>query len=149
MKRKTAWCWTKSSNYVMTQVWETSAAIKWCKLQSSECWITLKTTCIPLVNTVLHGGQTNSLWGNRRGLESAWNPLFHQSTQYHRVVGRKTSDKTKHAGFRVQCRTLSSTSQHSTAWWSDRKLVTKEARKPLFHQSTQHHIVVREKASNE
>ena len=73
---------------------------------------------IPPVNTISHGGQIK-----RSG--AVQNPLFHQSVQYHMVV------RSKDVGL---YRTLYSTSQYNSIWWSDHC---------AFHQSIQYHMVVR------
>ena len=58
---------------------------------------------------------------------------FHWSTQYHMVVRSlciPPVNTEPHGGQII----VSSTSQHSTTWWSDHR---------AFHQSIQHHMVVR------
>ena len=83
--------------------------------------------CIPPASTVPHGGQMESLWGKRQVISnSAQNPLFQQSTQYHTVVRWKVCEE-RGRWFRTQHRTLYSNNQHSTTRSSDGKLVRREA----------------------
>ena len=100
---------------------------------------------------------TESLQG--KGLQvhiysSTWNPLFHQSTQYHMAVRWKTCEE------RGSVQNL--LFYHSTQYHieTDGKLVRNEAglrrglelsMKPssLFHQSTQYHMAVRWKTCEE
>ena len=56
----------------------------------------------------------------------------------------------KEPGLRAQCGSLYYTSQNSTTWRSDRKLVRKEAGlRALFYQATQCHVMVRSKVCEE
>ena len=74
---------------------------------------------VPLVNTVPHGSQTETVWAKRRALNSAQDPLFHHSTQYCMVVLSKACRETGRDW------TLYSTSQHNATWWSDLKPLRK------------------------
>ena len=74
---------------------------------------------VPPASTLPHGAQMEKLWGKRWG--SVWNPLFHQSTQYHMVLRWKTHEERSRA----------------------------RSGNPLFHQLTQYHMVLRWKILEE
>ena len=46
-----------------------SATIEWGKLHSIQCWIRMKSLCVPPLSTLLHCGQIENLWGKGRSLE--------------------------------------------------------------------------------
>ena len=81
------------------------------------------------------------LWGKRQG--SVWNPLFHQSTQYHVVLRWKTHEERGRA--RVwepsfpPINTVPYGAQMENSWGKRQGSVWN----PLFHQSTQYHMVLR------
>ena len=94
----------------------------------------VKSSCIPPVNTVPHGGKiivhstcqhSTTWWSDHRA--------FHQSTQYHMVVKSSCISPVNtdpHGGQII----VHSTCQHSTTWWSDHR---------AFHLSTQYHMMVK------
>ena len=45
-----------------------SATIEWGKLHSIQCWIRMKSSCVPSLSTVPHCGQIENLWGKGRSL---------------------------------------------------------------------------------
>ena len=89
----------------------------------------VRSPCIPLINTVPHGGQITVHSTNQHS--TTWwsdHRAFHQSKQNH--VRVRLSCIYQSIQYHMAVRSLCSTSQHSTTWWSD-------------HQPTPYHMEVR------
>ena len=86
--------------------------------QSTQYHFVVRTSCIPPVNTVPHGGQIIAHSTSQHST-TWWSDHVH-STSQHSITW--WSDH------------VHSTSQHSTTWRSDHR---------AFHQSTQYHMAVR------
>ena len=85
----------------------------WERMQSLEVSVEPST---PPVNTVPHDMvvRWKACGKGGRAYSSVWNPLLHQSTQYHMTWWSDGKLVGKEAGLTAQCGTLYSTSQHST-----------------------------------